>query len=201
MGAEPPGAPQRVGLCVWVAPADYDRARFNSSGNGRFFVTLPKREECSKCGSKDIPGAAGGFKWHEWARAIIFFPCPGPDAPGEVMFPKNQLPRLAANRWPYRPPPAGSSFPVIVSGEFQGRAGRASRAVFAIKRFSFRYDRRPDVQEESKPRLKTLRKPSLSWSRFSSTSKTGELGLEQTLVEYERGNFLIQHCREVLNSA
>ncbi|MDB5324371.1 MAG: xseB [Phycisphaerales bacterium] len=31
--------------------------------------------------------------------------------------------------------------------------------------------------------------------------ETGELGLEQTLVEYERGNFLIQHCREVLNSA
>jgi exodeoxyribonuclease VII small subunit len=29
----------------------------------------------------------------------------------------------------------------------------------------------------------------------------GELGLEQTLVKYERGNFLIQHCREVLNSA
>jgi len=29
----------------------------------------------------------------------------------------------------------------------------------------------------------------------------GELGLEETLVKYERGNFLIQHCREVLNSA
>ena len=29
----------------------------------------------------------------------------------------------------------------------------------------------------------------------------GELGLEETLVKYERGNFLIQHCREVLSSA
>jgi exodeoxyribonuclease VII small subunit len=29
----------------------------------------------------------------------------------------------------------------------------------------------------------------------------GELGLEETLVRYERGNFLIQHCREVLNAA
>ena len=29
----------------------------------------------------------------------------------------------------------------------------------------------------------------------------GELGLEETLVKYERGNFLIQHCREVLNAA
>ena len=29
----------------------------------------------------------------------------------------------------------------------------------------------------------------------------GELGLEETLVKYERGNFLIQHCREVLSAA
>ena len=31
--------------------------------------------------------------------------------------------------------------------------------------------------------------------------ESGELGLEETLVKYERGNFLIQHCREVLNAA
>src|SRR3954452_13491636 len=29
----------------------------------------------------------------------------------------------------------------------------------------------------------------------------GELGLEESLQKYERGNFLIQHCRGVLNSA
>jgi exodeoxyribonuclease VII small subunit len=29
----------------------------------------------------------------------------------------------------------------------------------------------------------------------------GELGLEETLLKYERGNFLVQHCREVLNAA
>jgi exodeoxyribonuclease VII small subunit len=29
----------------------------------------------------------------------------------------------------------------------------------------------------------------------------GQVGLEQSLVRYERGNFLIQHCRSVLNSA
>jgi exodeoxyribonuclease VII small subunit len=29
----------------------------------------------------------------------------------------------------------------------------------------------------------------------------GEVGLEESLVKYERGNFLIQHCRGVLNSA
>jgi exodeoxyribonuclease VII small subunit len=31
--------------------------------------------------------------------------------------------------------------------------------------------------------------------------EAGELGLEQSLQKYERGNFLIQHCRGVLNSA
>ncbi len=31
--------------------------------------------------------------------------------------------------------------------------------------------------------------------------ESGEMGLEQSLVKYERGNFLIQHCRSVLSSA
>jgi exodeoxyribonuclease VII small subunit len=34
-----------------------------------------------------------------------------------------------------------------------------------------------------------------------SEIEAGELGLEQSLQKYERGNFLIQHCRGVLNSA
>ena len=29
----------------------------------------------------------------------------------------------------------------------------------------------------------------------------GEVGLEESLVKYERGNFLIQHCQGVLNEA
>ena len=29
----------------------------------------------------------------------------------------------------------------------------------------------------------------------------GELGLEESLLKYERGNFLIHHCRGVLNTA
>ena len=29
----------------------------------------------------------------------------------------------------------------------------------------------------------------------------GEVGLEESLEKYERGNFLIQHCRSVLNRA
>ena len=31
--------------------------------------------------------------------------------------------------------------------------------------------------------------------------ESGDVGLEQSLVKYERGNFLIQHCRKVLNQA
>ncbi len=31
--------------------------------------------------------------------------------------------------------------------------------------------------------------------------ESGEMGLEESLAKYERGNFLIQHCRTVLNSA
>lgn len=31
--------------------------------------------------------------------------------------------------------------------------------------------------------------------------ESGSLGLEDSLARYERGNFLIQHCRGVLNTA
>jgi exodeoxyribonuclease VII small subunit len=31
--------------------------------------------------------------------------------------------------------------------------------------------------------------------------EAGEVGLEESLVKFERGNFLIQHCRTVLSSA
>jgi len=31
--------------------------------------------------------------------------------------------------------------------------------------------------------------------------ESGQVGLEDSLVRYERGTFLIQHCRGVLNSA
>jgi exodeoxyribonuclease VII small subunit len=31
--------------------------------------------------------------------------------------------------------------------------------------------------------------------------EAGEVGLEESLTKYERGNFLIQHCRSVLGAA
>lgn len=34
-----------------------------------------------------------------------------------------------------------------------------------------------------------------------SEIESGEVGLEQSLVKYERGSFLIQHCRGILGKA
>ena len=34
-----------------------------------------------------------------------------------------------------------------------------------------------------------------------SEIENGNVGLEESLVKYERGNFLIQHCRGVLTAA
>ena len=31
--------------------------------------------------------------------------------------------------------------------------------------------------------------------------EAGQLGLDETLLRYERGNFLIEHCRQVLSAA
>lgn len=111
-GTEPPGSPQRVGLCVWVPPADYDRARF-VLWQWAVRRDMPKREGCGKCGSKDIQ-RGWRFKWHEWALAIILFPALGLML-WDVIFPKNQC-RDCGHRWPSRPR-CGSSFPVILPDE------------------------------------------------------------------------------------
>jgi exodeoxyribonuclease VII small subunit len=37
--------------------------------------------------------------------------------------------------------------------------------------------------------------------RILGEIENGEVGLEESLVKYERGNYLIQHCRGVLNQA
>jgi exodeoxyribonuclease VII small subunit len=37
--------------------------------------------------------------------------------------------------------------------------------------------------------------------RILAEIENGEIGLEESLAKYERGNFLIQHCRGVLSTA
>ena len=41
----------------------------------------------------------------------------------------------------------------------------------------------------------------LELDKILSDIEKGQVGLEESLVKYERGNFLIQHCRGVLNAA
>jgi exodeoxyribonuclease VII small subunit len=48
---------------------------------------------------------------------------------------------------------------------------------------------------------KTFEDALLELEQILSEIEGGEMGLEESLVKYERGNFLIQHCRTVLNSA
>jgi exodeoxyribonuclease VII small subunit len=37
--------------------------------------------------------------------------------------------------------------------------------------------------------------------RLLAEIEGGEIGLEESLLKYERGNFLIQHCRQILGAA
>jgi exodeoxyribonuclease VII small subunit len=57
----------------------------------------------------------------------------------------------------------------------------------------------PKQQNQSPP--KNFEKAVEELEQILGLIESGELGLEETLVKYERGNFLIQHCREVLNAA
>jgi exodeoxyribonuclease VII small subunit len=57
----------------------------------------------------------------------------------------------------------------------------------------------PKQQNHSPP--KTFEAAVEELEQILNLIESGDLGLEETLVKYERGNFLIQHCREVLNAA
>jgi exodeoxyribonuclease VII small subunit len=48
---------------------------------------------------------------------------------------------------------------------------------------------------------KTFEEGLAELEQILSEIESGQVGLEESLVKYERGNFLIQHCRGVLNAA
>jgi exodeoxyribonuclease VII small subunit len=48
---------------------------------------------------------------------------------------------------------------------------------------------------------KTFEEALQELEQILSEIEGGQVGLEESLVKYERGTFLIQHCRGVLNSA
>jgi exodeoxyribonuclease VII small subunit len=72
--------------------------------------------------------------------------------------------------------------------------------LLAIRR-RFRYDPWSTMSRKNTNPPKNFEEAVAELEQILQHIETGELGLEQTLVEYERGNFLIQHSREVLNSA
>ena len=55
------------------------------------------------------------------------------------------------------------------------------------------------AQQQSLP--KTFEDALRELEQILSEIENGEVGLEESLVKYERGNFLIQHCRGVLSAA
>ena len=48
---------------------------------------------------------------------------------------------------------------------------------------------------------KTFEEALAELEQILSALEAGEVALEESLTKYERGNFLIQHCRSVLNTA
>lgn len=60
---------------------------------------------------------------------------------------------------------------------------------------------RPMARKNTQIPPKTFEEAVDELENILSQVESGELGLEETLVKYERGNFLIQHCRDVLAAA
>lgn len=57
------------------------------------------------------------------------------------------------------------------------------------------------MARKNQTRPKTFEEALAELEQILSDIEAGELGLEESLLRYERGNFLIQHCRGVLNVA
>ena len=57
------------------------------------------------------------------------------------------------------------------------------------------------MAKKTQPPPKSFEEALAELEQILAEIEAGELGLEESLVKYERGNFLIQHCREVLDAA
>lgn len=64
------------------------------------------------------------------------------------------------------------------------------------------YTRHPRMAKKSpQPAPRTFEEALAELETILKQIESGSLGLEDSLSRYERGNFLIQHCRGVLNTA
>ncbi len=57
------------------------------------------------------------------------------------------------------------------------------------------------MSKKSQPAPKSFEDALRELEQILSDIESGNVGLEESLLKYERGNFLIQHCRGVLNTA
>ncbi len=59
----------------------------------------------------------------------------------------------------------------------------------------------PRMAKKNQTPPKSFEEALTELEQILSDIEAGEIGLEESLVRYERGNFLIQHCRTVLGAA
>jgi len=57
------------------------------------------------------------------------------------------------------------------------------------------------MSKKPQPAPKSFEDALRELEQILSEIEGGQVGLEESLVKYERGNFLIQHCRAILGSA
>ena len=57
------------------------------------------------------------------------------------------------------------------------------------------------MAKRAQPAPKNFEEALAELEQIVSAIEGGQVGLEESLLKYERGTFLIQHCRGVLNSA
>src|SRR5215207_1077119 len=76
---------------------------------------------------------------------------------------------------------------------------RRSFASFILRRSSRKMRPMPVKKNTTPP--KDFQEAISELEQILREIERGEVGLEDSLVKYERGNFLIQHCQGILNTA
>src|SRR5439155_16981311 len=67
--------------------------------------------------------------------------------------------------------------------------------------FLFVFDILTAMSKKPQPTPKNFEEALRELEQILTEIEGGEVGLEESLVKYERGNFLIQHCRGILSGA
>jgi exodeoxyribonuclease VII small subunit len=57
------------------------------------------------------------------------------------------------------------------------------------------------MSKKNQPLPRNFEEALAELEQILSDIESGQVGLEQSLLKYERGSFLVRHCREVLDKA